>query len=464
MTCWVSTVGFSGTGKTPGIDATKRALALVERNRREKIADLRRAHETKRETAKALRDAWKKQMNDIASEGVVDLNKYRKEAKAEPTMPQEAEDPGPFVAPQLHVSNATIERLAQILQVQPQGALLLSDELASLFLNMSRYSGGQDNEFWLEAWNGGPYTVERMSRPAIAIDHLLIGVVGGMQPDKLARSFKGDADGMSARFLYCWPSEPAYQALADDVGEVEPEIINALTGLVGLAGPPGSEFAPLTIPLSSEAVAKFEEFRKLVYDGKHALDGREREWWAKMPAHVLRLAGTLCFLNWAFIGGQEPTAVDVGCMESSVQLVSRYFWRHARACLRQIGLSDRHKEARRVLRWMRAHRKTEISRENIRRDALGRSLDAAETDELLRFLARAGWVRETVNPSGPKGGKSVRRWQANPSLFSEAEIPETPETSPSGQVSGVSGVSAAQTEGPDTDDYSFNLDDERTDQ
>ena len=36
--------------------------------------------------------------------------------------------------------------------------LLLSDELAGLFLNMSRYSGGQDNEFWLEAWNGSAYT------------------------------------------------------------------------------------------------------------------------------------------------------------------------------------------------------------------------------------------------------------------------------------------------------------------
>jgi hypothetical protein len=57
---------------------------------------------------------------------------------------------------------------------------MLSDELAGLFLNMSRYSGGQDNEFWLEAWNGSPYTVERMGRPAITVDHLLVGVVGGL--------------------------------------------------------------------------------------------------------------------------------------------------------------------------------------------------------------------------------------------------------------------------------------------
>ena len=443
MTCWVSIGALSGTGKTPGIDATRRALALVEHNRKGRIADIRRAHETKRERAKALRDAWKKQLNDIASEGVVDLNKYRKETKAEPAMPQEAEDPGPFVAPQLHVSNATIERLGQILQVQPQGALLLSDELASLFLNMSRYSGGQDNEFWLESWNGGPYTVERMSRPAIVIDHLLIGVVGGMQPDKLARSFKGDADGMSAKFLYCWPPEPTYQPLANDVAEIEPEIVNATTRLVDLAGPPGSEeFAAKSIPLSAQAVERFEQFRQLVHAGKHALDGREREWWGKMPAHVLRLTGTLCFLDWAFAGGQEPTAVEERYMKSAMRLVKSYFWPHARACLRQIGLSDRHKEARRILRWIRAHRKSEFSREEVRRDALSRSLNAEETQELLRFLVRAGWLRETVHPSGQKGGKPARRWQVNQSLYAMAETPHTPETTPTGRVSGVSGVCA----------------------
>ena len=373
MTCWVSIVGFSGTGKTPGIDATRRALVLVEHNRKGRIADIRRAHETKRERAKALRDAWKKQLNDIASEGVVDLNKYRKETKAEPAMPQEAEDPGPFVAPQLHVSNSTIERLGQILQVQPQGALLLSDELASLFLNMSRYSGGQDNEFWLESWNGGPYTVERMSRPAIVIDHLLIGVVGGMQPDKLARSFKGDADGMSAQFLYCRPPNRRTNRWPMCCRNRAGDCQRHYRRLVDLAGPPGSEeFAAKSIPLSTQAVERFEQFRQLVHAGKHALDGREREWWGKMPAHVLRLTGTLCFLDWAFAGGQEPTAVEERYMKSAMRLVKSYFWPHARACLRQIGLSDRHKEARRILRWIRAHRKSEFSREEVRRDALSR--------------------------------------------------------------------------------------------
>jgi hypothetical protein len=70
--------------------------------------------------------------------------------------------------PQLYVTNSTVERLGELLQARPQGILQLMDELAALFMNMSRYSGGQDNEFWLEAWNGGSYNVQRVSRPPAA--------------------------------------------------------------------------------------------------------------------------------------------------------------------------------------------------------------------------------------------------------------------------------------------------------
>ena len=39
MTLWAAVVGFSGTGKTPEIDVTKRALARIERIRKDKLAE-----------------------------------------------------------------------------------------------------------------------------------------------------------------------------------------------------------------------------------------------------------------------------------------------------------------------------------------------------------------------------------------------------------------------------------------
>ena len=426
MTNWTAIVGSSGTGKTPGIDATKRALSQIERDRKSKTAELRRKHEGRVETAKAARAEWKKEVKKAAKGQVVSLEEYRNKVASEPVMPAEAMDPGPFVAPRLYVSNVTIERLAVLLQARPQGLLMLSDELAGLFLNMSRYSGGQDNEFWLEAWNGSSYTVERMGRPPIAVDHLLVGIVGGLQPDKLARSFRGDLDGMYARVLFAWPGDAPYRPLSNDVTEVEPEIVNALSRIIDLKCGEEDRFTPRRISLSTEAAEAFEWFRQFQHHSKDALDGREREWWAKSPAHVLRVAGTLCYLAWAMAGGSEPERIDVEYVEAAVRLVREYFWPHTRAALRQIGLNERHTHARRLLRWIRAHNKMEISLKDARRDALNQILDADQTQNVLDNLVKAGWLHETTNPTA---GRTIRRWAVNPKLCSSAETAESAESS-----------------------------------
>ena len=407
FTLWTAIVGFSGSGKTPGIGVTKRALSWIESNRKNQIAELQRRHDTKSQTAKAAAKAWKDQVEEAVKANL-----------PPPEMPVAAMDPGLFVTPRLYVSEATIERHAVLLQARPRGMLLMSDELASLFLNMGRYSNGSDKEFWLEAWNGHHYVVERMGRPPVTIDHLLIGMTGGFQPDKLARSFEGDSDGMHARVLFAWPEEPAFHRLTDDVTEIEPELLNALCRIVDLAaGEEDDAFAPRDVRLSPDARTHFEHFRYFQHRGKDALDGREREWWAKGPSQVLRLAGTLCYLDWAMEGGPEPQAVAMRFIEASVQLWRDYLWPHSRAAMRQIGLTDHHAEARRVLRWLKAGNRQEVSRDEVRREALTRRFDADQVQAIIEGLVRAGWLRElTAKAEGP--GRPARRWEVNPRLSS----------------------------------------------
>jgi Protein of unknown function (DUF3987) len=408
---WGAIVGYSGTGKTPGLDVTKRALSKIEHDRKKRIADLQRQHDSKTERARAEFKAWQAAVKDATEKGL-----------PSPPKPADAEVPDEFVAPRLYVSNVTIERLAVLLNARPRGMLLIADELAGLFLNLARYSGGSDREFWLEAWNGKQYVVERMGRPAVTVDHLLVGLTGGFQPDKLARSFHGDADGLYTRMLFAWPREPSYQALTDDIGEVEPQFENALVRLIDLPAEEDGQIIITAVPLSVEARAHFEQFRQFTHQEKPALDGREREWWAKAPAHVLRLAGVLAYLDWAMrtagqpMLAQEPERIEVAFVDAAVCLVRDYFWPHSRAALRQIGLSERHANARRALRWIRRHRKESVSREEIRRDALGQSLDADQTQELLEALERAGWLRRVDTSTGKKGRpRSV--WQVNPALL-----------------------------------------------
>ena len=419
LSLWAAVVGYSGSGKTPGIDVTLRALSRIERSRKDNVDELRTAHEQKATAAKAALSKWKKEVQEAVDKRL-----------PPPARPAGIDDPGPFIAPRFCVTDVTIERLAVLNNARPRGMLAVVDELAGLFTNMSRYSNGSDCEFWLRAWNGGYHAVERKSSPPVVVENLLVGLTGGFQPDKLAAAFRGASDGMYARFLFAWPAEPDYQALSDDVAEVEPEFQEALMRLIDLP----DDDIPRNIPLSSQAREEFEQFRQLRHATKNALDGREREVWAKSEKHVLRLAGTLAFMEWAMYSppslvpdaaarfqqtlkqASEPTEIDARFVAAAVLLWREYFWPHAKAALRLVGLSDEHKDARCVLKWVKGKKLSEVSLKDVRREALSHRLTAEETQKVIDRLMRAGWLRKKDVPrNGP--GKPAHRWVVNPQLL-----------------------------------------------
>jgi hypothetical protein len=303
---------------------TRRAAKEVEQSRKKDEEKRKRDHETKKMPAKAAYDSWKQKVQEASEAGL-----------PPPDMPETAVDPGKYVPIRLIVNDVTIERLAELLQPRPQGIVLVRDELAALFMNMSRYSGGQDDEFWLESWNGEPHTVERMGR-MLSVDHLLIGVVGGMQPDKLVASFKGDHDGKYARVLFAWPDEPVWLGLNNDATEIDTDIYNIISRILTLAEiTREGRLVSHSIDLDAEAAVEFAQF---AHQEKSAFEGRDREWFAKANAHVLRLANTLVHVEWALTTDTtKPVFVNKTTMLAAIRLVRDYFWPHARACLRLIG-------------------------------------------------------------------------------------------------------------------------------
>jgi hypothetical protein len=403
-TMWTCLIGLSGSGKTPAIDVTKRVLSFIDRNRSSEIAALQLAHDTRHEAAKVALKRWKKQVEEAVEAGLLP-----------PPKPEAAADIKPFVAPRLYVNDSTIERLAPLLEARPRGIICIADELARLFLNMQRYSNGSDREFWLEAWDGKSFVVERQGRPPTTVPHLLVGVVGGFQPDKMRRSFEGDADGIYARFLYAWPKEPPYTKPTDTVEEIEPEVINSLTRLVRLPAGEEESFFPHDVALAPEAREAFADFAAFAHQGKEELDGWEREYFCKGTAHVLRLAVTLAFLDWSWTGGQEPQAIDQRYIEGAVTLFRDYYWPHAKAALRLMGITDKHVDARRVLRWIKVKHKTEVAREELRVEALGKRHDAERVQTIIDSLVRTGWLRERTVPTA---GRYAKRWEVNPKLHS----------------------------------------------
>jgi hypothetical protein len=361
MAMWMTLVGKSGSGKTPGLEATKRGLEEVNEQRRPMIKKLKRAHEERSERAKITLKKWHKDTKDAMKSGM-----------PLPPMP-DVDDPGPFVPPVILVSDSTVERIAMLLEARPCGIIHLRDELAGLFLNLSRYHDGSDREFYLESWNGKSFRQERMNRKPIDLDHLMVAIYGNITPDKLKRVFEGDHDGMYARILFAWPEKAQYRKLKDDIPAFDVDLVNALGRLVKLGDPDqDGTFVPRNIEMSLAAREEvFETYRLDNFNRRDALNGRELEWWVKAQSHIVRLAGTLTMLDWALAGGNdEPKEIGTAYVAAAGRLVTEYFWPHARAALRQINLSDEQANTAPVLHWIKTKGLHEVSREDIRREAL----------------------------------------------------------------------------------------------
>ena len=120
-----------------------------------------------------------------------------------PAKPEDADAGAPPVRKRIRITDATTESVAEILASTWRGLLLCRDELSGWLGSMDRYNGGGDRPFWLEAFGGRSYTVDRKGRPEpIIVEHMSVSVLGGTQPDKLDTMLvKADDDGLAARFL-----------------------------------------------------------------------------------------------------------------------------------------------------------------------------------------------------------------------------------------------------------------------
>ena len=106
------------------------------------------------------------------------------------------------------INDATPEKVAEILARDPSGALMVHDELAGWLDGFERYNSGQSaRALYLQCWNGGGFLKDRVGKgksdpdAEIRVDNLALGILGGIQPDKLAKLHDLTSDGLLQRFL-----------------------------------------------------------------------------------------------------------------------------------------------------------------------------------------------------------------------------------------------------------------------
>jgi hypothetical protein len=317
-------------------------------------------------------------------------------------------------------------KLLALARKRPAGALLWRDEPAAWLAALGCNGRGEPRQVGalLDAWSP--------LRTALGPGSPAISMIGCLDPARLGEALSAGDDGRGARFLYVWPPPPPWRGFLDRPGLRESDAVNALQHIARIAGDPA---APLALAPDGPALKILDEHLARLHRELQRSQAVEAAWLGKGPATVARLAAALALLAWAANASSvapPPTTIAGETMSAACRLWD-YFRSHARAVLARASPTggaplDSNYLRRRVLAWIRLHGVAEVSREDVRRDALGQALNAGQTLDVIRSLERAGFLRRIAHePDGP--GRPPLRWDVNPVVIgaSGAEIAEIAE-------------------------------------
>jgi hypothetical protein len=226
---------------------------------------------------------------------------------------------------QLVVDNTTPEALSSVFKDHPRGILMKKDELAGWVEACGQYKGGKGDERQqnLSLWSGDNIVINRKGdgKIPLVIDNPHFNVVGGIQPEKVHVLIGKDDDGLSYRFLYCWPPKVDEKAdtpsVSFDVRKGYEEMCERLYSLTL-----GLETAKVkTTPAGRQRLIL--QTQKILDEKNHpAMSAELRGYWAKFEAYHLRL--TLILAELWHVSDGTPEEVDEVIAELGESLVNYY--------------------------------------------------------------------------------------------------------------------------------------------
>lgn len=382
---WVALIGTPSTKKSPILSAAVRPLAKID-------AEL-----------------WRRYAQAMAA-----YDDLPKEEKAKTDAPKQV---------RLRIEDTTIEAAQEVLKHSPDGVLCLQDELSGWFGAMDKYAGARgaakDRGFWLQAFNGGSYAVNRIGRGSGFIENLSVSMLGGIQPEPL-RKIAADAvdDGLLQRLcpIVLQPATLGKDEPSPDVAIAYDDLIQALHGLREPTNGGGGNLAdmPATLRFDNEAqdLRRQLEHNHLDLMKIEAVNG-------KLAAHVGKFDGI--FARLAIVWhcaensylGSLPAVISGATAERAALFLHEYLLPHAIAFYAgTLGLAADHDVLSAVGGYILAHDELkEITLRDVQRgDRTMRALTRDEASKVLERLEFLGWL--SAAPMARNG--TAPRWVVNP--------------------------------------------------
>lgn len=390
---WAGLVGDSGTAKSPILNDAKRSAEHID---------------------KALLDESRRALS-----GWLDACQRAKEDKAE--MPPKP----PWK--QRHATDTTTEALALLLVDNPEGVNMYHHEITEFIGRMDAYSGkdgGKDRGVYLRSYDGGYVTINRAGRAQpLVIDNFSVGILAGIQPEKLAYLFKksgGGSDGLYQRFLmYCLQPAGEVDYMAKESPFTQNNVDMVFERIHNWIGA-DSVSARLSDPAKRMMQDYHNNVRKLA---TRTAAQRFAEHLNKFPGMLGRTAFALHLIHAAANDEKPGKLVDTETMAMAIKFM-RVMYRHSEAVYRILdqeagdvrGLVVSAAEAILSKSW------GTFKRGDLTRNATyWQGADNRQSENAIDYLIELGWIADVTPPAipGKRGRRSDGIYAVNPGVHTK---------------------------------------------
>lgn len=345
--------------------------------------------------------------------------------------------PRPPTLRRYKTNDATVEKLGELLRENPNGLLVMRDELVGQLAAWDKAGREGDRAFFLEAWNGiGSFDSDRIGRGTILIPNLCLSLFGGIQPDKLTGYLEQASnalanDGMLQRFqVLVYPDHCAWeykdQQPKKELRDRVYSIFEALSQFdpVKWGAEPEDKFTKFPFfHFSSEAQNVFIEWstdlhqRRIPNENNILIEQHLAKYDKLFPA----LALIFHLVDCAAASTAGPVSKD-----AALRAVAwcEYLESHARRCYGLL-LDDGLRSAQALAKHLeRGDLSSGFTARDVRRNQW-RYLTADESvQSALAWLEDEGWLRPHETKQGTKGGRTTVVYMINPKV-AQSKQPET---------------------------------------
>lgn len=299
----------------------------------------------------------------------------------------------------VRIEDTTIEAAQHVFADSREGLLCLQDELSGFFGMLDRYSGGssKDRSFWLQAYNGGSYLVNRIKRGAIYIENLSACLLGGVQPDVIRKlAGEGVDDGLMQRAM------PTILRTAT-VGTDEPhDMVNVRYGnMVRQLHQMEIPDQPLVFSAAAQVIRRELEAKHMKLQASEAINKQLAGTVGKYDGLFVRLC-----LTFQCIENVDAEHFGMTVNEATARRVATFLHQFlfGHACCFYLGMlskADDQDRLSKVALFILAKKLTKIDNRTIQRGyRVMRNCSKKDIEDLLDQLDAFGWIVRIKDTKG----------------------------------------------------------------